>query len=665
MALVTYPRLTLFGATGRYSPGAKLYIYAAGTTTAVSVYSDASLTTPAANPVVADGYGRMPVRHVAGGEYKLTLTTAGGSILSSDDNVPIGTSDEDIAQAVFPYDAIEGEVPATPTDYRFPLINVKRYGALGNGVANDTSAFSQAIAVAAECGGTVYVPQSLNAYVVTSAITLLDNVTIRGDGYGSRITLASANTTLFSMTAKTRARLQNLRLSCSAPSALAEHAAVNMSGSTDCEVSGCFFDGWSGWCVNVGNAATLTTGFIVSRNRFSGWSSPVQGSAAINGYYNCSNGEVSGNVINGGSSSSSTGAYFGIGFLESGATSSEYFRDIRIVNNTVQAVREYGIVVYANNAVIDGLVVSGNTVKTVYGSTLNTSAGAGIYLLRVGNATVSGNVVSATNLATANETLSPGAIGINSATGRITVTGNTLSNGAYHGINIESGEAASSVVVVGNTVDDFDKIGIYLNAQGQATISGNSIRTSADTAGIGALLIVGTVGTHVKHVAVSGNHIIAAGSQQVQITYADDLSFTGNAVDMNDTAGDAVQFASCDRVSVAGNAINSAATSGACLALSAVTAGRVSGNVLLAGHSDDFVTTSGTCTGTFIDESNGLARAGNAGTGSNVVLRATAAPGAGTYQVGDRTWDTDVAAGAAPGWIYAGGAWKAMASIAA
>ena len=46
-------------ANGDIIPGAKLFTYKAGTTTAQAVYSDAAQSTAHANPVVADAAGRF------------------------------------------------------------------------------------------------------------------------------------------------------------------------------------------------------------------------------------------------------------------------------------------------------------------------------------------------------------------------------------------------------------------------------------------------------------------------------------------------------------------------------------------------------------------------------------------------------------------------------
>ena len=51
--------------------GGKVYSYAAGTTTPKALYTDAGLTTPAANPVVLTAYGQANV--YGSGKYKLVI----------------------------------------------------------------------------------------------------------------------------------------------------------------------------------------------------------------------------------------------------------------------------------------------------------------------------------------------------------------------------------------------------------------------------------------------------------------------------------------------------------------------------------------------------------------------------------------------------------------
>ena len=62
-------------ANGYIAPGAKATIYADGTSTLVTVYSDVDGTTPATNPIVADGDGFWPQRYVTEATKAVVVTS--------------------------------------------------------------------------------------------------------------------------------------------------------------------------------------------------------------------------------------------------------------------------------------------------------------------------------------------------------------------------------------------------------------------------------------------------------------------------------------------------------------------------------------------------------------------------------------------------------------
>jgi microcystin-dependent protein len=76
------------GSNGVPLVGCKLYIIQAGTTsTPQNGYSDSGLTLPLPNPVICDGYGRLPQIFVADGNIKVRLTTAGGAPITTIDGI--------------------------------------------------------------------------------------------------------------------------------------------------------------------------------------------------------------------------------------------------------------------------------------------------------------------------------------------------------------------------------------------------------------------------------------------------------------------------------------------------------------------------------------------------------------------------------------------------
>ena len=80
-ALFTPPRYSPMSGNGTSYPAAKLYFYETGTTTPKDTYSDAGLTTPNANPVVADANGLFGVIYLGTGDYKVILKDASDNTL--------------------------------------------------------------------------------------------------------------------------------------------------------------------------------------------------------------------------------------------------------------------------------------------------------------------------------------------------------------------------------------------------------------------------------------------------------------------------------------------------------------------------------------------------------------------------------------------------------
>jgi hypothetical protein len=80
--------MTLYEADGDRASGAKAYFYEARSTTPLSSFTDAPMTTPHPWPVVATGYGVLPPIYLAKGqEYKVRIEDAAGNILYAADGL--------------------------------------------------------------------------------------------------------------------------------------------------------------------------------------------------------------------------------------------------------------------------------------------------------------------------------------------------------------------------------------------------------------------------------------------------------------------------------------------------------------------------------------------------------------------------------------------------
>jgi hypothetical protein len=72
------------------------------------------------------------------------------------------------------------------------LVNVRDFGALGDGITDDSAAFAAAISAAQNRGALVYAPASATPYLLGAAL-VLDGVTMTGDGAGSILKFALAS----------------------------------------------------------------------------------------------------------------------------------------------------------------------------------------------------------------------------------------------------------------------------------------------------------------------------------------------------------------------------------------------------------------------------------------------------------------------------------------
>lgn len=92
-----------------------------------------------------------------------------------------------IAALMFPQTSAESGAGVTPSNYAYPPGNVLRYGAVGDGVADDTAAVKRGRDVAmGTAGGSLYFPRG--SYITDdTALQDLDRVTLYGDGCGDNI----------------------------------------------------------------------------------------------------------------------------------------------------------------------------------------------------------------------------------------------------------------------------------------------------------------------------------------------------------------------------------------------------------------------------------------------------------------------------------------------
>lgn len=141
-----------FDNNGKPLMGGKLYSYAAGTTTPQATYTSASGATAHTNPIVLDSAGRVATGEIwvtAGQNYKFVLKTSAEVTIATWDNITgiNGTGIATNAEFVEYDPPFAGALTSgyTVEDKLAQTVSVKDFGAVGDGVTDDTAAIQAAL----------------------------------------------------------------------------------------------------------------------------------------------------------------------------------------------------------------------------------------------------------------------------------------------------------------------------------------------------------------------------------------------------------------------------------------------------------------------------------------------------------------------------------------
>jgi hypothetical protein len=183
------PKLQFFDANGVPLVGGKLYSYAAGTTTPLATYTSSAETTFNTNPILLNSRGEAEV-WLGTPQYKFKLTTAADVEIWTVDNITSWSGLEASIKSYFAASAGSsrvgfiqagvGAVARTAQDKMRDTVSVVDYGAVGDGIANDTAAIQAAINAAN--GRAIWFKPGATYNVGPTNLNLLSNTSLVSDG---------------------------------------------------------------------------------------------------------------------------------------------------------------------------------------------------------------------------------------------------------------------------------------------------------------------------------------------------------------------------------------------------------------------------------------------------------------------------------------------------
>lgn len=533
--------------------------------------------------------------------------------------------------------------------------NVLDYGAVGDGTTDDSAAI-QAAFNASQC---VFFPEGYS-YYLGAEVTPQSNSFIFGGGRESRILIKDGNTNGFNLTNKVGVTVRDLNFACLSLTGtlggLNGKAAIYLSNSAQCVIENNFIFN----IYNVGVRLYDSSNNTIRKNYFGDWFTTGTANEDTGNIYcmgACSYNLIDGNFCIG------DNAGVGVGFSDYYLVGKQMVGNV-ISNNRVSSKKAYGIMFYTTGTAVPlgydcRLIVSGNTVDTIYGDYITGNSGAGIYLQGAGGAVCTGNSVYNTciNTTTFGTLLGAGItanIRDEVQTAAIRVANNTVHT--LRGPAIWAGSSRQhGIIVDGNVVRSDDSTSAFNTAIRMSLCEYSNITNNyVYTNGTSPAIFVDCVNDNVNRINVSNNTVHCANATSIGIGFSRAVSgefynvvISGNTVN---SVQQGMQLAYLNYASVTNNKVLAGEQA---FYLSNGSYVMCQGNVFnstQSGSAYDIILAEGT--GSVFDETNVMTEQIQH-TGSGIVQQYTytsAPPIYGNYKIGDRVINRGAVVGQPLAW---------------
>jgi len=607
----------------------------------INVYWDAALTIQAAQPIrTLNGYpsrNGTPARMYVDSDYSIRVMNSKGSMVYS---APAATERYGNIITLSNLDFIQsgtGAVTRTALAKMREIISVADFGAVGDGVTDDSAAIQ--LAATAAAGRSLYFPGG--TYGVTTTITLPAGITVYGDGVGvSTIKkLGSGTANVFYGLNVSNIIVRDLSFygnsqSSASGNGLAIWIAQDSSAieiGHDYQIVDCRFDNFKGdyWVKFTNDNTTYDmTGVYVENNYFNSMTGNardgtnvgvpsacvwVQGSQAgadvtdiviQDNIANCAyiktfaslfqgskRAVISGNIVNqcgtNAQISDNAGAYAFIAYDSSGLNLVE---NVVFSDNIVNGVRSIGIY----GAAAQDLRIVGNKINNQTDTNITNLPKGGICLNACRNVVVSSNQID--NCAKYGVQWQPYDIASSS---KIIIDGNSIASCEY-AVKLYSFTADSGDVSVTDNVLVANIYGIELETIGAVNINklvidSNNI-SSAVAGSIGVRMISSDATYNVQRTVISNNSIKTAQYGVIwQTNTLGVLAVSGNTF-FGPFVTRALDVADSTKVSIVGNTFADQSSGGQCL-YTVGTQGSMHGNIFTGCATGNLIVAGGTAMG--------------------------------------------------------------------